>query len=585
VRQGELLLLLLLHLVLTALPGAAACLFTARAGVGKVPVLLAVALAGSAAAGLLGFWSFYASPLVGETFSFLVFGGSALAIGFVLWDGDLDRGLLRSLATPALLWALGSAFLLMLGFVHGGTDSPLATSANRFSHPLPGDNVLPSYYADWFFQHGHNGPPPLSATWHFSDRPPLQVGFDLLQRPLGWDVKGLNYQVMGVVLQQLWIVGLWALLLAARVGRLTRALAMSAVLLSDLAMVNGFYVWPKMLPTALLLAAAALVLTPLWPTLRRSLWAAALVAALLALALLGHGSAVFGAIPLAAVALWRGVPGRRWFAVALAVGAVLMVPWAAYQHWGDPPGDRLTKWTLAGVIGPNDHRGVVEAVLDSYGEAGLDRTIERKVANFTEMAAVEPTRRDFEAAAEAGSLTSFVRTIRGVSFFYLLPSLWLLLLAPLVVAVGWGRRRRRPAEWSFALSCLKVFAIGIVAWGLISFGNLAARTVIHVGSFLLPLLAICGAVVAMRAVFPRFAIWLVGANALLGLAVYAPALDPPLGTSYQPLAILLSLAGLLGFVFLALRGTATPSPATVRAGTPQPLAPGSVAVGSDPGAG
>ena len=84
------------------------------------------------------------------------------------------------------------------------------------------------------------------------------------QHPFGWDASQLDYQVLGVVLQQLWIVGLWALLVAARVGRVTRALAMVAVLVSDLAIVNGFFVWPKLLPAAMLLAAAALVMTPLW---------------------------------------------------------------------------------------------------------------------------------------------------------------------------------------------------------------------------------------------------------------------------------------------------------------------------------
>ena len=107
--------------------------------------------------------------------------------------------------------------------------------------------------------------------------------------------------MLGVVLQQLWIVGLWALLRGGEgrpghpgSGRWSRCLV------SDLAIVNGFFVWPKLLPAAMLLAAAALVVTPLWSQLRRNLWAAALIATLCALAMLGHGASVFGIIPLAA---------------------------------------------------------------------------------------------------------------------------------------------------------------------------------------------------------------------------------------------------------------------------------------------
>ena len=82
-----------------------------------------------------------------------------------------------------------------------------------------------------------------SKIWS-SDRPPLQIGYVLFVRTFGWDLTSLRYQVLGVVLQQLWIVGLWALLVAARVGRVTRALAMLTVLVSDIAIVNGFMCAP-----------------------------------------------------------------------------------------------------------------------------------------------------------------------------------------------------------------------------------------------------------------------------------------------------------------------------------------------------
>ena len=293
-------------------------------------------------------------------------------------------------------------------------------------------------------QHGHHGTPPeQGGDWHLSDRPPLQAGFALVQRPFGWDFALLNYQLLGVVLQQLWIVGLWALLLAARVGRVTRALAMVAVLVSGLALLNGFFVWPKMLPAGLLLAAAALVATPLWLDLRRNLWAAALVAALCALALLGHGASIFGIVPLVAVAAYRGLPSWRWLGVGLAVGIALMAPWSAYQKWEDPPGNRLVKWTLAGVA-EVDGRGAVETILDSYGEAGLDGTIENKEQNFIAMTNFNAVAGALDESIGRDSLTGVVRAVRGIAFFYLLPSLGLLLLAPMAMAWQWRRRRSIP---------------------------------------------------------------------------------------------------------------------------------------------
>jgi hypothetical protein len=550
--NGELLLLLAKHLILTGLPLAAAMLFAARLGVRQVPVLLAIGLAASGVLGLLGFWSYYASRLTGETVSYFALIGSAGLAAWALYGRRLERELLRRLATPLALWALGSAFLLFLGFAHGGTDQPLVTAMTRFSHPLPGDNELPIYFAEYFFQHGHHGTPPDYAGFLSSDRPPLQTGYSLSQWKFGWDADRLDYQVLGVLLQQLWIVGLWALLLAARVNRVTRGLALVVVLVSDLAIVNGFFVWPKLLPAAMLLAVAALVLTPLWQSLRHSLWGAALVAALCALAMLGHGSSVFGVIPLLVIAAFRGLPNWRWLGVAALVGIVLMGSWSQYQKYGDPPGNRLTKWSLAGFTGI-DERSTTEAVLDAYGEAGLDGAIHNKAENFATMSGGRMAIDGIRAALDSGKLSDLVRTVRVNNFFYLLPSLGLLLLTPFVMAAAWRRGRRNPAEWSLALSCFLALVLGAVTWGLLLFGNLEDRTILHVSSYLLPLLGLVGGVVGLRATFPRFALYYVGASAVLSLALYAPALDPLPGSSYSVAAILLSALALAAFVFVAFR--------------------------------
>jgi hypothetical protein len=558
-----LLLYLTEHLVLTALPMFAAALFAASRGARNVAVLLAIALAASGAVALLSFWAFYADPLVGKSFSYLVLFGSVLLAVWSFREANLERALLRQVATPFALWALGSAFLLFLGFVHGGVDNPLGAGATRFSGQLPSDNDIPRFFAEWFYYHGHGGTPPeFPGEWLSSDRPPLQVGYVLAERMFGADdLVDLRYQVLGVVLQQLWIVGLWALLLAARLGRLTRALAMLTVLVSDVAIVNGFFVWPKMLPTALLLGAAALLLTPLWPELRRSLWGAALVAALLALAMLAHGASVFGAIALLGVAAWRGLPGWRWIGVAALVGVVAMGSWSAYQKYGDPPGNRLTKWMLAGAMEIDD-RGTSEAIVDAYREAGLGGALHDKGQNFVTMAGGGPALEQLDRAADAagsGELADALRDLRELLFFDLLPALGLLLVVPAAMVLGRWRGPPQAHEWRFALSCFAALAVGAVAWGLLLFGNPPARTILHAGSYLLPVLGFCGAVAGIRAVLPRFGAWFAALAALLMLAIYAPVLDPLPGTAFSLAAALAAALSLAGFGALALRGEAPAS--------------------------
>jgi hypothetical protein len=553
---GKLLLLLVWHLILTGLPGVAAALYAARRGTRSVPVLLAIGLAVSGGVGILGFWSYYGGRVWGEAFSYFVLLGSALLSGWSLFSRPrLDRDLLRQLAVPLAVWALGSAFLVMLGFLHGGTDQPLATAVTRFSHQLPGDNGIPLAFAEWVYAHGHHGPIPVQpGIWHFSDRPPLQTGYVLSQRPFGWDAEGLNYQVIGVLLQELWIVGLWALLEAAAVRRITRALAVLTVQVSGLAIVNGFFVWPKLQPAAFLLAAAALVITPLWPEVRRSAWGAALLAGLLALAMLSHGASAFGIVPLAVVACVRGLPSLRWVAVAAAAGVVLLAPWSAFQRWADPPGNRLVKWTLAGSPAVDD-RGTLHTIADAYAEAGIGGAIHDKVENLATISGGTMAPKSLQAAVESGSLEQAVRAIRIDAFFYTLPSFGLLLLSPIAMLVAAARGSPRiDAEWSFGLSCLALFVVGCLFWALLAFGNGESRTVVHVGSYLLPILAMAGAVAGLRSVYPRFALWYLIGAAVLSLAVYAPDFEPPPDSSYSPLTAIVAAAALAAFAIVAARG-------------------------------
>jgi hypothetical protein len=574
--QGELLLLLAIHLILTALPGVAAALFLASRGERRIPVLLAVLLAVSGGVAMLGFWAYYGSHELGETWTFLSVLGPLLAVGWLLWDRRIGAQVLRGLATPLALWALGCAFLVFLGFLHGGTHSPMQNSSTRFSGGLPSDNYMPYFWGEWFYHHAHNGKPPeFTGNWLASDRPPLQMGYLVTQQPLHLFDNELNYEILGVCLQQLWIVGLWALLLALGVGRLTKTLVMATVLVSALTIVNGFYVWPKLLPAAMLLGAAALLITPLWQEVRERLWGGALVAALCGLGMMGHGSSAFGIIALAVIAAFRGLPSWRWIGVAVLTLVVVMGPWSAYGKWGDPPGNRLTKWYLGGDTEP-DKKSASEAIIDGYSEAKLSTILHKKGQNFAAIAGgwiLSTSVRESREALERGDFGGVVRPLRSTFFFNTLPSIGLLLLGPVAMAIGWRRRRSRdPDEWKAATTVLATFLLGIVLWALIQWGGWTATTVIHQGSYLLPALGLAGCALALRAAWPRFAIgWLV-LNIVVMLVIYVPDYGPIEGTSFEPANALLAAVALAGFAAVAfgVRTRRRPGPSSSRSPAPSP---------------
>ena len=550
---------LIAHLALTGAPGVAAALYAVRRGARSVPIILGIALAVSGVCAYAAFGAYYADPAVGVVWDFLLLIGS-IALAVWCWrSGELERPLLARLATPLLLWIVGACFITFLGFLHGGTHQAISMSALRFSGQLPSDNDIPRFFAEWFAAHGHAGPPPeYPGEWLMSDRPPLQVGYVLSQHAFFNTAGDLHYQILCITVQQLWVVGMWAVLIAARLRTRTRALAMLAAMISDVAILHGFFVWPKLIAAAFLLAALALIISPGWRRYRHDVRIAALIAALLALSMLSHGSSIFGVIPLALFAIYRGLPSWRWLGVGLMVGVALYAPWTAYQHYADPPGNRLLKWQLGGDTAV-DSRGTLEAIEDGYREAGLDGTIDNKEENFGEMIGWPRAKNDFEGAVEdveAGKLGLALGAIRDARFFSLLPFLGIFLIAPVAMVAGRWRRKppqREESEWRFALLSFAFFAIACISWGLLLFGTPDSRTTIHVGSLAVPLLAVCGCVAGLRSVFPRLAMGVVAVNVIAVLIMYTPSLEPPPGTSYSPITAILVVASLAALVYVLFR--------------------------------
>jgi hypothetical protein len=544
-------------LALLTLPGAGVTLYAARNGVRDTVTLLAIGLVASGAAAMLAFWAYFADHPLGIAVSF----GLPLTGALLLWR--CGRALGRSfdwagVGTPVVLWALGTLFLLCLGFLYGGTHVAVALARLRFSHPLPADNVLPQYFGESIYRYGHTRVPAHFSSWLSSDRPPLQMGYYVAARPFASRTNQAYFQVLGVALQQLWIIGMCALLEATHVRTRTRMLVLTAALVSDIAIIQGFFTWPKLIAVGFLLCGAAFVFSDRWTTMRSKPGIGLLVASLFALALLCHGTSVYAIVPLALFGALRGRPTWQWVITGVVAAAVLYAPWMAYQKYFDPPGTQLVKSQVAEML-PNDHGSVLQTIITTYRRTGLHKALDHRVRNINAVTGGwSDLHRDWTAISLAakGKYDAAISTMRNIRFFSLMQVIGLLWLAPIFVFIPPLRRRPRSAdEWRFARTAFAIAAAGCALWVIVQFGTDQSITYLHVGSFALPMLLIMACVTALAAVSQRLATALVGVNGVLVLVLYVPSLRRlPGGTGFSWLLAVIGTACLAGFIALAAHG-------------------------------
>ena len=440
--------------------------------------------AGSGLVWLASFFATWQSPALGRALSIGVLVGSAASLllrraGHVslrTWWRDPD------VRTPLLLVpAIG---LLLIGslVLHGIQGDLTSVSGHRYIHGLPIDNVMPELLADRVIA----GEPvtPFVAEWLSSDRPPLQAGATTFIRPLRAIVgRDTQYELAGIGLQLLCIPALWLLL---RRLRLPRAVVLPVVLVTSstgVVVLHAVYVWPKLLAAAFALLAIGEAIGSARGPMR-----ALAVGTCAALAMLSHSGSAF-VVPITLLAIVAtAVLGLRIrirdVALVAAVTLALMAPWSAYQRWVDPPGNRLLKWHLAGVI-PIDERGTLQAVREEYSKLSSGDIIAYKRSNLAFL--YDHSRVIGDAVPVGGSM----RLVREREFARVVNSLgvgWLGVPAMLVCLV-WRRARD---TWEAAVGgALMVFGIiGVFLWSMTLFGPSA--TWLHAGTLVFPLLLSAG---------------------------------------------------------------------------------------------
>jgi hypothetical protein len=359
--------------VLVALPGVATVAALSRRTT-STSTRLGLLLAGAGVAAFADFWAWVASPTFGRLVAVALIVASAILIAAVAPKALLDDpelhwplllGLLVALAYTGLAYSQGG--LTGAHWLRGAVAGN-ATDAISYRFWLAPDNTVPYLFAERLAAHTSLRDP-LIGDWLTSDRPPLQTGFVLETYPfLGNRV--LASQLLGTALEATWVPAAWILLRSRGFSAARVAVVVLSTALTGAVFFNTVYVWPKMLAAAFALVAFTVLLE------RGSL---VLAVALAALALLCHGGIVFSVLALIPFA-WRLRPTRRTLAAMVAVGAAVYLPWEAYQHFLDPPGNRLLKWMLAGLTSP-DHNSFGHDLVTQYTASPIHSFLLNKLFN------------------------------------------------------------------------------------------------------------------------------------------------------------------------------------------------------------
>ncbi len=552
-----LLLRAVLNYILLLLPAVAVCMVAMRRSIFNTVQLGSIALAATALGGYCIFWSWFLSFRLVRPL------GTAIEVASLVYIvlaarrlTPADRLVVRPLLAPAAL-VFTSALLLLAGtYAYGGLqNNTFITAGSRFSHQLPLDNEIPYTFAHSMMAE-RKVPIPIQGNWHASDRPPLQSAIVLSQYFGLIGPVYVAYEILSVLLQCLWIFGLWLLLYSLGINRLAISLVLAGSLFSNFILVNSVFVWPKLLAASYLLGFLALLLGGHLAGRPRTRTAMAVVAgALVAWSLLSHGGTAFaclGLLPL--VILYRRSFPLKTMATSLITAALLYTPWILFQKFVDPPGDRLIKMHVAG-IDPIDSRSAGQAILDSYRALSFSQIVDYKKQNLERIFdnyQFWPTLRAFlfelpkDEPARSRVRLYDAKDLNAGQFFFFPCTLGLYLLGIPLLLVG-VFPQRRSNEWKAAVLLLAFTVVADLFWSLIMLGP--ATTNVHAGSYATVVVSFAAGILGLWAVSPWLAFAVTALQVALFTYIHMFLLVPYKATLLPGMTDLVVL-GLVGTVYL-----------------------------------
>ncbi|WP_321904377.1 hypothetical protein [Paraburkholderia tropica] len=324
---------------------------------------------GSALSGFICFASWFCSPQIGIAISIAL----AIVSGISIASRPAPLARLAPSVGIALMLALFYASII---YGHhserGGSDLVSRMYYNE------ADSYIPEFYTQHLIE-GRQSLKTQFGDWNSSDRPLLQTGMMVFQYSIARAVSRPSVSLfLGIACNMTWVFGLLGFLRASGLNRFASRYVVIATALLTPMFINGIYTWPKLLAAALALSGGAILLSKV----SRPMPTALLLGSAFALAMLAHGAVAFGLIGLLPLWLFNHQLRNLKTVALIAIGAaVLYAPWIVYQKKFDPPGDRLIKWHLAGVV-PVTEKPVLQTIVDTYRDVGISGAVSNKIENF-----------------------------------------------------------------------------------------------------------------------------------------------------------------------------------------------------------
>lgn len=425
--------------------------------------------------GYSAFWIYFFNSEMGKCFS-IFFMLCVVILGLFLWkkQGLSYFRFANGVLLPVTLYTL---FILVAAFFPFNEVN--AVVAMNHWLDLPIDNIIPQIFANQLRDGSVRIP--MIGDWLSSDRPPLQTGIYLIF-PM---YSEMFYQIITSVIQGL--VFLPFLILVRRLEQPKLAPYAAVVFgLTSLIAVHTLYVWPKLISASYLLIFYLVTMTTLGETLSKREWLV-LGGGSASLAMLSHGGAFFALSVTSLCYLYR----YRYSFHALINGIyatiiaiIIYIPWILYQNFIDPPGNRLIKWHLFGIIESNDLT-IMEAFRDTYMNLNFHTWFDGRINNLEKVFNGSISFLNnilFIPFNTEVNWLSWNHSIMVSSFFEFFYSLWWftpIIAIPIwfVAAIRKKQHFNKDVIWLMISSLLT-----LLVWSLLMY--IPGSTVIHHGSFL-----------------------------------------------------------------------------------------------------